>query len=471
MAKIRLTAPRVAAFECPAGQSQVFLWDSEAPGLGVRVTANGARTYIFQGKLDGKTIRMSIGDPKTWPLEGVMVADTETGEARPMPGARAEARRLKSLIDQGIDPREQRDGERAAREARRVESERQDVVLRDAWRVYMEDRRGKWSERHYVEHERMAEPGGRKAAIGKRTIVPGVLASLMGLRLPDLTRAALDDALKVEATARPTKARQAFSALGTFFNWCELRDEYKNLVPDDAHTRHIARERLPKKKAKDDCLQREQLKPWFTAVQPIPNPTISAYLQVLFLTGARREEIASLKWIDVDFAWNSLRIGDKVEGERTIPLTPHVKSLLLSLKALQSIAPDRRQQRRLDARGKTWQPPEWVFASNTAADGKLVEPRLAHNKALDAANLPHVSLHGLRRSFGTLSEWVECPVGVVAQIQGHKPSAIAEKHYRRRPLDLLRMWHTRIETWILKEAGLENAPSDVSPQLSLASSA
>jgi hypothetical protein len=38
---------------------------------------------------------------------------------------------------------------------------------------------------------------------------------------------------------------------------------------------------------------------------------------------------------------------------------------------------------------------------------------------------------------------------------GHKPSAIAEKHYRRRPLDLLRMWHERIEAWILEQAGIE----------------
>jgi integrase len=74
---------------------------------------------------------------------------------------------------------------------------------------------------------------------------------------------------------------------------------------------------------------------------------------------------------------------------------------------------------------------------------------------LAAAGIPPVSLHGLRRSFGTLGEWVEAPVGVVAQIMGHKPSALAEKHYRRRPLDLLRMWHTRIEAWILGEAGVQ----------------
>jgi len=68
--------------------------------------------------------------------------------------------------------------------------------------------------------------------------------------------------------------------------------------------------------------------------------------------------------------------------------------------------------------------------------------------------------HWRRRSvarcaaFGTLSEWGEVPIGVVAQIQGHKPSAIAEKHYRRRPLDLLRKWHDQVEAWMLERAGI-----------------
>jgi integrase len=126
---------------------------------------------------------------------------------------------------------------------------------------------------------------------------------------------------------------------------------------------------------------------------------------------------------DVDFQWKSLTIGDKVQGNRTIPLTPYVASLLAAL--------PRRN--------------EWVFSSPAAASGRLQEPRIMHNKALIAAGLPNVTIHGLRRSFGTLAEWVECPAGVSAQIMGHKPSATAEKHYRVRPLDLLRMWHTKIE--------------------------
>ena len=157
------------------------------------------------------------------------------------------------------------------------------------------------------------------------------------------------------------------------------------------------------------------------------------YLQALLITGARREELGGIKWSAVDFQWNSITIRDKVEGERTIPLTPYVASLL-------SVLPCRS---------------EWVFSSLLAESGRLREPRIGHNKALTAAGLPALTLHGLRRSFGTLSEWCEVPTGVVAQIMGHKPSAIAEKHYRRRPLDLLRSWHVKIEAWILKQAGVE----------------
>lgn len=66
-----------------------------------------------------------------------------------------------------------------------------------------------------------------------------------------------------------------------------------------------------------------------------------------------------------------------------------------------------------------------------------------------------MTLHGLRRSFKSLTEWIEIPAGVVAQIMGHKPSATAEKHYTVRPLDLLRLHHERIEAWILEQAGVE----------------
>jgi integrase len=82
-------------------------------------------------------------------------------------------------------------------------------------------------------------------------------------------------------------------------------------------------------------------------------------------------------------------------------------------------------------------------------------PRSYHVTACKVAGLEGLTLHDLRRSFKSLTEWLEIPAGVVAQIMGHKPSATAEKHYTVRPLDLLRVHHERIEAWILEQAGIE----------------
>ena len=130
--------------------------------------------------------------------------------------------------------------------------------------------------------------------------------------------------------------------------------------------------------------------------------------------------------------WRGLTLRDKVEGERTIPLTPYVHHLLAAL--------PRRNA--------------WVFASPTKKDAHLTEPNHAHDRACKVAGIEDLTLHGLRRSFKSLTEWLDVPAGVVAQLMGHKPSATAEKHYTVRPLDLLRLHHERIEAWILEQAGI-----------------
>ncbi|MFP3656074.1 preprotein translocase, partial [Burkholderia sp. SIMBA_052] len=100
---------------------------------------------------------------------------------------------------------------------------------------------------------------------------------------------------------------------------------------------------------------------------------------------ARREEMAALRWTDVDFQWRSLSVADKVEGSRTIPLTPYLASVLRELKRLNDTPPNIRQIRDLTAKGESWSPSPWVFASKKSADGKIAEPRIAHNQALAIA--------------------------------------------------------------------------------------
>ena len=66
MNRERLTLERIKRFTCSNGKRQDFLWDSEMSRLAVRATAAGAKAFIFETKLEQKTIRMTIGDAAVW---------------------------------------------------------------------------------------------------------------------------------------------------------------------------------------------------------------------------------------------------------------------------------------------------------------------------------------------------------------------------------------------------------------------
>lgn len=421
MAKVNFTVERLASFKCEAGKQQAIFWDGKIPGLGLRVTAGGARAFIFETRLHGKTMRITIGDPRIWTI----------GQAQ------AEASRYKVQTDQGIDPRrlkiEQRSAEVQALAAAEATAIRESVTLSDVWSVYVADRSAHWSEHHISAHKKIIQAGGETRKRSPKLTEPGPLSSLANVRLVDLTNSKIEAWAKVEALARPSSGRLAIRLLKACLNWCAAHPKYSDVVTTNVTKSAKVRETLGKPKIKHDVLQREQLSAWFGSVRKIPNPVISAYLQVLLLVGARREELANLRWADVDFQWNSMRLNDKIEDFRMVPLTPYVSHLLNNL--------PRRN--------------EWVFSSTAAESGRLAEPRIAHNQALLSAGLPPLTLHGLRRSFATLSEWVETPAGVAAQIQGHAPQGVREQNYIRRPLDLLRMWHVKIEAWMLEQSGVE----------------
>ena len=421
--RVKLTAGRVETFTCPAGKSQAFLWDTEAPALALRVTPTGRKTYVFESRLNGATLRINIGTAADWPIKK----------------AQTEAQRLKMLVDSGQDPREierQQQADKAAAQAAAVAQvavERQNAVtVAEAWATYLEARRPFWGERNYADHLKLADAGGTpRARLPGVATKAGPLAALMRLELRHLDSQVIEAWATREAQDRPARVRLALRLLKAFLRWASNEPSFKGRADPTAASAKKVREVAGRAKAKNDYLQREQLAAWFTAVQQIPNPVISAYLQCLLLTGARREELAALRWDDVNFQWRGMSMKDKIEGERAVPLTAYVCRLLQSL-------PKRS---------------EWVFSSTTSASGRLMEPSIAHRQACAVAGL-ELTLHGLRRSFASLCEWLDIPGGISAQIQGHAPQGVREQNYIRRPLDLLRVHHERIEAWILEQAGV-----------------
>ena len=420
---------------CPDSLPFVLVRDADKKGLRLRVTRAGGKAWQFETRISGKLFTRALGG---WPA--VSIDD-----------AKEEAHRLRGLTEKGIDPREgerQQEADKAAAiaaTAAQVEADKVDAVTTgEVWAVYLEARKSKWGERHYTEHVLMVNPGGIETMRGTRgrgVTAPGILHAVMALPLRDLTAPAIEAWAALEAKTRPSAARLAWRCLKAFLGWCAEQPEYAALVTErnPAKTKKT-REALGKPSVKQDALLKEQLPAWFDAVRQLQNPVIAAYLQTLLLTGARAGEVLGLRWEDINMKWRGLTIRDKVEGTRVIPFTPYVAHLLATL--------PRRN--------------EFVFSSTVSAGGTLVIPRNPHNDACLVAGIDTLTIHGLRRSFKSLTEWLEVPAGVVAQLMGHKPSATAEKHYTVRPLDLLRLHHEKIEAWILEQAGV-SFDADVEP--------
>ena len=421
--RVNLTAGRVEGFTCPTGKAQAFLWDTNTPTLAMRATPTGRKTYVFEARLNGATIRINIGTLADWPIEK----------------ARTKAQGLKMMVDAGTDPREvERDRQAAAVEKKvaAIAKVSADNLLAtpasEAWALYIEARRDHWGERHYQDHLDLSSGGGVQRKRGAGKTIAGPLHSLLALSLRDMTPAQVQAWAAREAKTRPTQARLAWRLLRAFLSWCNEEADYAPaLAGVNAAKNKKARDSLGKPQVKQDALLKEQLPAWFDAVQKLPNPVTAAYLQTLLLTGARPGEVMDIKWADINLQWRGLTIRDKVEGTRVIPLTPYVSNLLAAL--------PRRN--------------EWVFSSARTGT-HIKEPHQPHAIACKVAGISGLTHHGLRRSFTSLTEWLEVPAGVVAQLMGHKPSATAEKHYTVRPLDLLRVHHEKIEAWILEQAGV-----------------
>jgi integrase len=410
---------------------QTLYWDTEQKGLGLRVT-RGKKSFIYEQRLHGKTIRLSLKNEQNLDL------------------ARAWATDQRAEFNKGNDPRvilKQKEilAEEQKAEAR-VQADRGKVFVKDAWLDYIEYQKSlmplkgiakgkKWGERHLKDHLNLTQRGGKPHKRGKGLAVQGVLYPLLQLKLAEVTAPAIKDWLNRERVSRANSARQGFQMFRTFWNWCSKNERYKHIVNPVAVTDDSLLAILPEKKSKKDgdVLRKNNIADWFNAVQQLSNKVISAYLQCLLITGARRGELIALKWDDVDFKAKTIFLKDKVKTEgRYIPLNIYMERLIEAL-------PKRN---------------DYVFSSLEAKAGFITEPRIAHNQAISMAGIHHLSIHGLRRSFASLFIWAEQPDGAGARIQGHAPQSIRDKHYLDIPIELLAKWHDGYVAWLLKEAGI-----------------
>jgi hypothetical protein len=92
------------------------------------VTPTGRKTYVFESRLHGATLRVNIGTAADWRLEA----------------ARTKVQGLKMLVDSGTDPREVEREQQAAQVAQRAATAVQAMTVGDVWTAYKEARRPHW---------------------------------------------------------------------------------------------------------------------------------------------------------------------------------------------------------------------------------------------------------------------------------------------------------------------------------------
>ena len=432
MAKVKFTVGRLSAFACEAGKPQSFLWDVETPGLALRATAAGVKSFVFQRPFDGQNPRITIGRLDAWKIDK----------------AQEKARELQRIIDSGRDPRQVKAEATAADAAKRAGEDLESVTVGEVWPRYMVEgkpkRRSAWKPRYVADLNKAASMGGEPKKRGKGLTKPGHLAGLMPLALASIDQDVIREWYAYEAQTAPIQAARAVAMFSGFLGWCATKKDLRALVNRDAARASQLGDVLPGVNKRRDALEIDQLPAWFAGTDKLRSRAAAAYLQALVLTGARREELAGLTWANVDFRWSKLTIADKVDATRVIPLTPYMAWMLAGLPR---------------AKGKDGKTPNpYVFSSPMSASGRIAEPRAPHTDVLADAGIPHVSIHGLRRTFSLLGEAAGAPAGAIAQVMGHKPSAVAEG-YRPRSIDALRGYLTAIETFILKHAGVDFDPS------------
>ena len=120
----------------------------------------------------------------------------------------------------------------------------------------------------------------------------------------------------------------------------------------------------------------------YAAMQAEPNVTAVSALKLLLLTGTRREEALQARWENVDLDKGQWWLPKAKTGARMVVLNEDAKSLLAAQ----------------PSRGTS----PWVFPGRDG-DKPLNNPRKAFTRVLAAAGVEHITIHGLRHSFASLS--------------------------------------------------------------------
>ena len=156
-----------------------------------------------------------------------------------------------------------------------------------------------------------------------------------------------------------------------------------------------------KEKSRERFLHPDELPKFFESVNNEPNHTIRDYIYVSLFTGARKSNVLSMNWEDINFERCEWLIPETKNGESLrIHLTEKVIEIL---------------KNRLESNVNS----KWVFES-IGKTGHLVEPKSGWKRILQRAGIKDLRLHDLRRTLGSWQAATGANSYIIGRSLGHK---------------------------------------------------
>lgn len=362
MAQIRFTKAAIERLPIPAtGRS--YTYDEATPSLAVCVTATGHRAFYLVKRIGGRPERIHVG-----PFPDLTVEQ-----------ARRKADELKGEIAQGQNPQDRK------RTARGM------MTFGELFVAYIE--RAKLHKRTWAEDQRQFD------------------CHLSGWKARPLSSITKADVARLHAKIgkdAPYAANRALALLSCVFNTAANDFGYEGVNP----CRGVKKFREEKR---DRFLLPDEMKRFFAALSDEPDDTLRDFFWIALLTGARRGNVQSMRWDELDVSRGDWRIpGDKSKNREgmLVHLPPQAVEILNRRLTDNAAKPKEKRS-------------DWVFPS-FGATGHLISPKGAWDRVRNAAKLPGLRMHDLRRTLASWQAITGTSLHVIGKSLGHRdPNATA----------------------------------------------
>jgi integrase len=432
--RLRLTPARIESLPAPADRPQRFTYDTEVPTLAVRVTRAGGKAYVVNmwSRTHGKRICYAIGACSQVPLSD----------------ARDLAREITVAVTRGENPVADRRAQRVALALDRTSA----VTLKQCYQDYLAARKDLAPRTRYDYRQLMASYLADWAALPIAALTKDMIerrhaeigqGALAPVKRPDGTTFRMQRTADGAPIGSPARANYAMRFLRALFNFAQ--DKYE--VDGQPIITLNPVKRLSKARAwyadkrRTRYIKPGELPAWFAGVLAVKSDVGRDYLQLLILTGLRRNEALLMRVADVDLKARAFTVRDTKNGrDHELPMSDYLHELF---------------ERRLKAAAGS----PWVFP---AADTRspFAEPKRSIEQAI-TNGAPAFSAHDLRRTFATVvasSHYLGRSLSVyeIKQLLNHAVRDVTGG-YVQLELEQLRPAMQAVTDFVLKAAGVRES--------------